>query len=63
MAQRIVYVPERDIPMWQAAEQQAERHKTSLSRLVADALADYLPRAAKEPAPADRWAALTTDAA
>jgi hypothetical protein len=51
-----IYVGDRDEPLWKAAARLASRNRTSLSRVVADALADYLPRAAGEPAPADRWA-------
>lgn len=65
MATKTLYVGDRDEPVWQAADRLAKRNGTSVSRLVAQALADYLPRAAAEPAPepADRWAAIAPDAA
>lgn len=65
MATKTVYVGDRDAPVWEAADRLARRNGTSVSRLVADALADYLPRVPirPQPAPDDRWAAIAPDAA
>jgi len=51
-----VYIADRHTPLWGAAERLAARDKVSVSHVIAAALADYLPRAADRPAPADRWA-------
>jgi hypothetical protein len=58
-----VYVADREKPIWDAAERIAKRDGVSLSRVVAEALADHLPRRAAQPDPADRWAAIAADAA
>lgn len=63
MPRKTVYVGDRDLPAWQAAERLAKKHETSVSQIVAEALAAYLPRVAAQPAPADRWAAIAPDAA
>jgi hypothetical protein len=63
MAYKTHYVPDRDLPLWGAAKRMAELHQISESQLVRDALADYLPRLAEKPAPADEWAALGASAA
>lgn len=63
MATKTLYVGDRDGPLWAAAERVARRDRTSLSRIVADALADHLPRRAAEPDPRERWDAIANDAA
>ncbi len=63
MAQKNLYVSDRDKPVWKAAERVARRRNVSVAQLVVDALSDYLPRAAAEPDPADRWADIAPDAA
>ncbi len=65
MATKTVYVGERDAPVWEAADRLARHNGTSVSRLVADALADYIPRVARkpDPLPAAQWAAIAPDAA
>lgn len=55
------YIPDRDQPLWAAAKRMAKRLRISEAQLVRDALADYLPRIADEPVPADRWAAIGGD--
>lgn len=63
MATKTLYVQDRDLPIWEAAKRVAARRQVSESQLVKEALEDYLPRIADEPASADRWAALAADAA
>lgn len=50
------YVPDRDKPLWDAAQRIAKRDGLSLYRIVANALEAHLPTVAAEPAPEDRWA-------
>lgn len=61
MANKTFYIPERDKPLWDAAQRVAERDKTSLYRIVTNALESHLPAAAAEPAPEDRWARIAAD--
>ena len=61
MATKTLYVREPDEPVWDAATRLAKRRKTTVSRLVAEALEDYLPRMAAEPTPEDRWANIAAD--
>lgn len=63
MAYKTHYVPDRDLPLWDAAKRMAGRLQISESQLVRDALEDYLPRIAATPGPEDRWAAIGADAA
>lgn len=63
MAVKKIYVGERDGPLWDAAQRVADRRRISVSQLVRDALADYMPRAATAPDPADRWASIAPDTA
>lgn len=63
MPRQNIYVAERDRGLFDAAERVAKRDRTSLSRVVADALAEHLPRRAASPSPEDRWADIAADAA
>lgn len=63
MAQKNLYVSDRDKSLWKAAERVARKRGTSVAQLVVDALTDYLPRVVDQPEPADPWADLATDAA
>ncbi len=61
MANKTLYIPDRDQPLWEAAQRVADRKRISLYRLVANALESHLPSAAEEPAPHDRWAQIAVD--
>lgn len=61
MPNKTLYIPGPDVPMWDAAQRVAERNKISLYRLLVRALEAYLPIAAAEPAPQDRWARIASD--
>ncbi len=65
MAHRTLYVAEKDLNLWAAAERVASRKKTSVSQVVTEALENDLPRqdAAVPETPADRWAHIAADAA
>jgi hypothetical protein len=65
MPHKTLYVSERDLSLWDAAQRVADRRKTSLSRVVAEALTEDLPRqdAQTVETPADRWAHIASDAA
>ena len=65
MPHKTLYVSDADISLWAAAQRVADRRKTSLSRLVAEALKNDLPRAAAELTiqPTDEWAHIAADAA
>jgi hypothetical protein len=65
MPHKTLYVSAADQSLWDAAQRVADRKNTSLSRIVAEALENDLPRAAAEisEAPADRWAHIAADAA
>lgn len=60
-----VYVPDAEIGLWNAARRVAKRHKSSLHRVLADALRQDLKRAETEGPlkPADEWADIAADAA
>jgi hypothetical protein len=65
---KTLYVAERDISLWEAAQRVADLRKTSLSRIVVEALENDLPRAATDDptppeTPTDRWAHIAADAA
>jgi hypothetical protein len=45
MPNRMIYVRDADVPLFERAERYAERHRTSLSALIATALQEYLERA------------------
>lgn len=57
-----LYVPDREIPLWQASRRVAHKRGVSLGRVVSDALTHDLPRQATEE-PSDEWAAIAADAA
>ena len=65
MPNKTLYVPDDELPLWDAARRVAKRHNVSLYRVVADALRQDLPRAAEEGPlkPADEWAHIAADAA
>ena len=63
MANKTLYIPDRDQPLWDAAQRVADHKRVSLYRLLASALESYLPAAAAEPAPQDRWAQVAADGA
>lgn len=58
MANKTFHIPEADEPMWQAAQRIANRRRTTVYRLVAEAMEDYLPRAAER---RDRWQTVAAD--
>lgn len=58
VANKTLYIPKADEPLWEAAQRVADRRQTSLYRLLTEALEDYVPRAAVEPSPRDRWAGI-----
>jgi hypothetical protein len=65
MAHRTLYVGDHDTPAWNAVDRLARKHGVSVSRIVARAIAHYLPHAEQEPElPAeDPWAHIAPDAA
>lgn len=65
MPNKTLYIPDDEIPLWDAAQRVARLHKTSLYRVVAEALKNDLPRAAAEPpaSTTDQWAHIAADAA
>ncbi len=54
------HIPPADQALWDAAQRLADKRQTRLYRLVREALAEHLPRAAAED---DRWASIAPDAA
>lgn len=60
MANKTLHIPPADEPMWEAAQRIATQRKTSLYRVIAEALEDYLPRAADRQT---RWAHIAPDTA
>lgn len=63
MPNKTLYIPDRDRPLWDAAQRVADRNKVSLYRIVSDALQHHLPAVAANPTPDERWANLAADAA
>ncbi len=61
MPNKTLYIPADDEPMWEAAQRVARKRKTSLYRVVAEALRRDLPRA--DATPDDEWAGVAADAA
>lgn len=57
---KMLYIPERDEPLWQAAQRVADLHEVSLYSVIRDALTDHLPRIATKPTPAERWSQLAS---
>jgi hypothetical protein len=48
MMNRNIYIRERDMPVWDAAQQYAEAHDRSLSWVLTAALREYLNRHAEQ---------------
>lgn len=65
MPNKTLYIPDDEIALWDAAQRVAKLHRTSLYRVVAEALKNDLPRAAAEPPTDlnDQWAHIAADAA
>jgi hypothetical protein len=63
MPNKTLYIPPADESLWAAAQRVADRKKTSLYRVLTEALKNDLPRAASEPEPEDEWATFAADAA
>ncbi|GGM26858.1 hypothetical protein GCM10011608_09550 [Micromonospora sonchi] len=61
MPNKTLYIPDRDVPLWEAAQRVADRQKVSLYRVVSDALENHLPTAVSEPGPRDRWRHIAAD--
>lgn len=57
MPNKGLYVPDAEIPLWEAAARVAKKHKVSLYRVVSDALKADLARADAEGPlkPAETW--------
>ena len=62
MANLNLYIPDRDIALWEAARRVATKRGVSLGRVVSDALVEDLPRQDAEQA-SQKWAAIAADAA
>lgn len=59
-----VYISEAEKPLWDAARRVAAKHKTSLNRVLADALRSDLRRADTDgPLVVNEWADVAADAA
>lgn len=65
MPNKGLYIPDTEIPLWDAAQRVAKKHGVSLYRVVADALKNDLPRADTEGPikAADEWADIAAEAA
>ncbi len=64
MANKTFHIPEGDAELWAALGRVAKLKRTSQYRVLRDALAAHLPKAAAEPAPAaDPWTQLAADVA
>jgi hypothetical protein len=63
MPNKTFHIPDDEMPLWEAAQRVAKRQRTSLYRIVAEALENDLPRIAAKPSPEDRWAHIAADAA
>jgi hypothetical protein len=67
MPHKTLYIPPADESLWAAAQRVADKAGTSVSRVVAEALKNDLPRAAAElhakPQVKDEWADIAADAA
>jgi hypothetical protein len=61
VSNKTLWIPEDDMPMWDAAERVAKQKKTSLYRVVREALRRDLPRAAAEQP--DDWSQIAAEAA
>lgn len=65
MPNKTFHIPEDEVPLWEAAQRVAAKRRTSLYRVVSDALKNDLPRldAEAEERPADPWAHIAPNAA
>lgn len=65
MPNKGLYVPDAEVPLWDAAARVARKYNVSLYRVVSDALKSDLARADTEGPlrPADEWASIAADAA
>ncbi len=65
MPNKTLYIPDAELPLWNAAQRVARLHDVSVFQVVADALRQDLRRAAAEGPlqPADEWADVAADAA
>lgn len=65
MPNKGLYIPDADVPLWDAAQRVAKKHKISLYRVVADALKADLPRADSDGPlkPAETWTHIASEAA
>lgn len=57
----MLYIPERDEPLWEAAQRVADLHEVSLYSVVRDALTDQLPKIATKPTPAEQWSQIVPE--
>lgn len=65
MPNKGLYIPDSEVPLWDAAQRVARKHGVSLYRVVAEALKNDLPRAdAEGPVKSsDEWSRIAADAA
>lgn len=63
MGNKTFHIPDDEQALWDAAQRVAKAQRTSLYRIVAEALATDLPRIAAKPRPEDQWAHIASDAA
>ncbi len=65
MPNKTFHIPDDEIPLWAAAQRVADKRRTSLYRVLSDALQHDLPRldAEAQDRPADPWAHIAADAA
>jgi hypothetical protein len=63
MANKTFHIPDDEIPLWEAAQRVAKQQRTSLYRVVAEALETDLPRIAAKPTGEERWARIAADVA
>lgn len=65
MPNKGLYIPEAEVPLWDAAQRVANKYGVSLYRVVAEALKNDLPRADREGPvkPDETWARIAADAA
>lgn len=65
MPNKGLYIPDAEVPLWDAAARVARKHNVSLYRVVSDALKADLPRADIDGPlkPAEAWQHIAADAA
>jgi hypothetical protein len=63
MPNKTFHIPDDEQALWDAAQRVAKQQRTSLYRIVAEALSSELPRIAERPSPEDRWANIAADVA